>query len=148
MNGVDRSGAGCDQGLKPESGSGKTSPLEYGSQVRSEADLRAACLNRPPDPTADPVVGWSRGRGSRAVPVEFMKKHDAAGTKMAREASDRARRVRNELQDVAADDSVERFVEVHCSRVAAPERDIRQRRRPDTPFRGVDCRWRGIGANY
>lgn len=76
-----------------------------------------------------------------------MEKHDAARTKMAREASNRGRRVRDELQNVAADDRVERLVEVHCSQVAAPERDIRQRRRPDTAFRGFDCRLRDIGAN-
>ena len=41
----------------------------------------------------------------------------------------------------------QRLVEDHCSRVAARARDICQRRRSDTPFRGMDCCLRGIGTN-
>ena len=43
----------------------------------------------------------------------------------------RARNIHSPVLVLTADDSVERLVEDHCGWVAAPERDIRQRRRPD-----------------
>src|SRR5271165_5715874 len=114
----------------------------------SEADLRAASLNRPRNPTADPFIRWNGRRGSRAFPIELVEKHDPAVVKVAREASDRGRRVRHELQDIASDNSVERPVEYHCRRVAMPEHEIRQRGRFDALFGGFDCSQRGVCADY
>jgi hypothetical protein len=82
MNGVDGSRAGRDHRLKPKSRIGKTAPLECGRQMGSEADLRAASLNRPRNPTTDPVIRWNGRRGSRATPVELVEKHEAAATKV------------------------------------------------------------------
>jgi hypothetical protein len=114
----------------------------------SEADLRAASLNRPRNPTTDPVIRWNRRRGSRAFPIELVEKHDPAVMEVCREASDRGRWVRNELQDIASDNSVEQSVEYHRRRVAMPERDIRQRGCFDALFCGFDCSRRGVCADY
>ena len=70
-------------------------------------------LKRLPDPATDLIIGRSGRRGSRALPGEFVEHDDTAAAQVIRQSCDRSRGVRNELQDVAAHNGVERLVEGH-----------------------------------